>query len=105
MRTHRSGGECEMQQLRRLRSGILSVIALLTLATHLLGQVPITYQHIYDSLNQLARVIDSAGNVITYTYDEAGNLLAETRTTVGNLPRPTITNASPNQVNQGDPAT
>src|ERR1041385_3019986 len=83
------------------RQGVVLWVVLLS--AFLLPQVDlaqITFQYFYDSRNQLARVIDSAGNVITYSYDEVGNILAITRTTVGSLPPPVISAVSPNQVNQ-----
>lgn len=60
------------------------------------------FQYIYDGLDRLVRVIDGAGNVITYEYDEVGNILSISRTTVGNLPGPSLTSVTPDRLNQTD---
>ena len=58
-------------------------LALLTLwVVPLLGQAPITFQYFYDDLNQLAKVVDSTGSVVTYVYDSVGNILQINRSTV-----------------------
>lgn len=87
---------------KRVSVGLLIVLGGLIPAPPVIGQSASTYQYVYDGRNQLARVVDSAGNVITYSYDEVGNILAVSRSTVGSLPRPTLTSASPNQLNQGE---
>ncbi len=86
------------------------VMLFITLGFTMWGLSPVmgqsgTIQYTYDSLNQLSRVIDSEGNVLTYTYDEVGNILSIERTTLGDIPLPTLTSATPNQINQDDPAT
>jgi YD repeat-containing protein len=63
---------------------ILIVFAslLITLPTRAQVQQPITFQYIYDDLNQLSKVIDSTGVVIEYVYDPVGNILKINRSTV-----------------------
>ncbi len=81
------------------------IVVIMAIATTTLAQSSLSFQYFYDSLNRVVRVIDSRGNVITYTYDEVGNLVSVTRTTVAILPPPMLTSATPNQVNRDDPAT
>ena len=58
------------------------------------------FEYIYDALNRLVGVVDSSGNVITYTYDKVGNITAIERTTLGQLSPPQINSIVPNAVNQ-----
>ena len=81
----------------------LIVVSLLPWSVY--AQAPTTFQYVYDSLNQLSRVIDSEGNVLTYKYDEVGNLLSIERSTLAELGPPVVTSVDPPQVNQDDPAT
>jgi len=46
------------------------------------SQQPITFQYVYDDLNQLSKVVDSTGVVITYVYDSVGNTLQVNRSTL-----------------------
>ena len=85
-------------RLRKLIAGV----ALLTCAS---AQSLTTFEYLYDSLNQLSRVIDSEGNVLTYTYDQVGNILAVDRTTLVELDPPSIAGVTPDQVNQAEVAT
>jgi YD repeat-containing protein len=55
---------------------------LIALARILSAQQPITFQYIYDDLNQLAKVVDSTGVVVSYVYDPVGNILQVTRSAV-----------------------
>lgn len=89
---------------KKLAARLTELLFVIVFGAIVFAQTPVTFQYFYDSLNQLARVIDSNGNVITYTYDEVGNLVSVTRTTVANLPPPMLTTAAPSQVNQDDPA-
>lgn len=47
-----------------------------------LAQSPVTFQYIYDDLNQLTKVVDSTGVVIEYLYDAAGNIVQIKRLSV-----------------------
>lgn len=76
------------------------VVLLASIEPSARGQI--TFQYVYDSRNQLVRAIDSTGIAITYTYDEVGNILNVSRSTIGNIPPPSISNVTPNRVNQGD---
>src|SRR5580704_16259322 len=79
----------------------LICLLILTLGPALaLAQSPITFQYIYDDLNQLTKVIDSTGVVVQYIYDPVGNILQINRSTVqpGVL---TIFNISPQSVPTG----
>ena len=69
-------------------------------AAVLRAQSPITFQYIYDDLNQLTKVIDSTGVVVQYVYDPVGNILQINRSTLvpGAL---TIFNISPSQAPTG----
>jgi YD repeat-containing protein len=58
------------------------LLTLALLPTSVLAQQPITFQYIYDDLNQLSKVIDSTGVVIQYVYDPVGNILQINRSTV-----------------------
>jgi YD repeat-containing protein len=83
------------QHATRLWSGLL-----LTAASSLYGQSPITFQYFYDDLNQLTKVVDSTGVAIDYFYDSVGNILQIRRSTVtpGAL---TIFSATPQTVATG----
>jgi YD repeat-containing protein len=37
-------------------------------------------RYFYDDVGRLARIVDSTGNIVTYTYDASGNILSTTRT-------------------------
>jgi YD repeat-containing protein len=52
------------------------------LATPSFAQGPITFQYIYDDLNQLTRVVDSTGVTIQYIYDSVGNIQQVIRSTI-----------------------
>ena len=82
-----------------MRALLLLLGSLLTCAL-LQAQQPITFQYIYDDLNQLSKVIDSTGVVLTYVYDPVGNILQVSRSTVsaGGL---TIFNVTPTNVVTG----
>src|SRR5438128_2390002 len=101
----RNGGDFMLFGRRARIHLALGVLAICCGNFNALGQQPITFQYIYDSRSQLARVLDSVGNVVTYTYDEVGNILAVTRNTVGNLSPPVVTTVTPNRLNQGESAT
>ncbi len=58
------------------------LLSLLLCATCVFAQSPITFQYIYDDLNQLGQVIDSTGVVLQYVYDPVGNILAINRSTI-----------------------
>ena len=78
-----------------------NVACLLLLALRpALAQSPITFQNIYDDLNQLTKVIDSTGVVVQYVYDPVGNILQINRSTLqpGVL---TLFNISPQSVPTG----
>jgi YD repeat-containing protein len=64
------------------------------------AQAPITFQYIYDDLNQLVTVVDSTGVVVQYIYDPVGNILQIARSTVtpGAL---AIFNSSPQNASTG----
>lgn len=66
----------------------------------LLGQTPISFQYFYDDLNQLVKVVDSTGVVVSYVYDPVGNIQQIVRSTVapGAL---TIFNITPQTVTTG----
>ena len=75
----------------------LACFLMLALAPTLaLAQTPITFQYIYDDLNQLTKVIDSTGVVIEYVYDPVGNIIQINRSSIlpGTL---TIFNVTPLQ--------
>jgi len=85
----------------RLPPWVVGCIFMLALSPALaLAQQPITFQYIYDDLNQLTKVIDSTGVVIQYVYDPVGNILQINRSTVqpGAL---TIFNVTPQSALQG----
>ena len=46
----------------------------------------ITFQYFYDDRNQLAKVVDSTGIVLDYTYDPAGNIINVQRSAVPVVP-------------------
>jgi YD repeat-containing protein len=81
-------------------STLVCFLLLALLPTPSPGQQPITFQYIYDDLNQLTKVIDSTGIVIQYVYDPVGNILQINRATVqpGVL---TLFNISPQSVPTG----
>ena len=64
------------------RSCWVCASAILLTVFSALAQSPITFQYIYDDLNQLIKVIDSTGIVIQYVYDPVGNILQINRSTV-----------------------
>lgn len=62
------------------------------------AQQQVAFQYIYDQNQQLVRVIDSMGTVITYNYDAAGNIISVTQSTTADLGPPMITNVVPTVV-------
>ena len=58
------------------------LVFLLAFAVTTFAQAPITYQYVYDDLNQLVKVIDSTGVVIAYVYDPVGNIVQINRSTL-----------------------
>ena len=81
-----------------------TALALFLLCSLVRAQGPVTFQYIYDDLNQLIKVIDSAGVVIQYVYDPVGNILQINRSTVtpGTL---AIFNVTPSQAPSGTTVT
>jgi YD repeat-containing protein len=69
-------------------------------AASVFAQSPVTFQYIYDDLNQLTKVIDSTGVVVQYVYDSVGNIVQINRSGVapGAL---TIFNVTPAQALTG----
>ena len=63
----------------KLASPVFLLFLLVFLAR---AQGPITFQYVYDDLNQLAKVVDSTGVVLEYIYDSVGNILQIKRSTV-----------------------
>ncbi len=78
--------------------------ALVLFVLPLKAQQPITFQYLYDDLNQLSKVVDSTGVVIQYVYDAVGNITQINRSSVapGVL---TIFNATPLSVSSGSTLT
>ena len=66
----------------------------------LVAQEPVEFEYQYDDNQRLIRVIDSLGNVLTYTYDAAGNLVGIAASTVASLAPPVITGVLPAVVNR-----
>ena len=66
----------------------------------LFAQVPVEFEYIYDGNQRLVRVIDSLGNVLTYTYDAAGNIISVAATTTASLGPPVIDSVTPSVVNR-----
>jgi YD repeat-containing protein len=64
---------------------LFSLLLVVVLTAPALAQQPITFQYFYDDLEQLVKVIDSAGNVIEYVYDPVGNILEIKRSSVSAL--------------------
>ena len=64
-----------------MRAGSFLLGSLLSCAL-LRAQQPITFQYVYDDLNQLTKMIDTTGIVLTYLYDPLGNILQVSRSTV-----------------------
>jgi YD repeat-containing protein len=89
---------------RVLFSPLREISLLLPLACTLPAQQPISFQYIYDDLNQLIKVIDSTGVVVSYVYDAVGNITQITRSSVvpGAL---TIFSVTPASVGQGNTIT
>jgi len=75
------------------------------LAGPALAQQPITYQYIYDDLNQLTKVIDSTGVVIQYVYDSVGNIVQINRSGAPATGVLTIFNVTPTQAPAGGTVT
>src|ERR1700734_2449185 len=67
---------------RPIASTLICLLILTLGPAPALAQSPITFQYIYDDLNQLTKVIDSTGVVIQYVYDPVGNILQINRSTV-----------------------
>ena len=87
----------------RLFAGVAVLLMVAVLAQPLaFCQENVEFEYIYDDNNQLVRVIDSLGNVVTYNYDAAGNLVSVTQTTVDQLGPPEITNVTPASLNAGE---
>lgn len=87
----------------RVFAGALFVLILLVLAQpRAMGQESVDFEYLYDDNNQLVRVIDSLGNVVTYNYDAGGNLVSVSQTTVDQLGPPEIANVTPGSVNAGE---
>ena len=72
-------GRCETKRPRRQ---IARIFLLIALARTLSAQQPITFQYVYDDLNQLAKVVDSTGVVVSYVYDPVGNILQVSRSAI-----------------------
>jgi YD repeat-containing protein len=75
---------CWRHERVRYISRICSFMALLVLfvvASPSLAQSPITFQYLYDDLNQLIKVVDSTGVAIDYVYDSVGNIVRVNRST------------------------
>jgi YD repeat-containing protein len=86
-----------------MRTRLLCVM-LYVASGSVLAQSPITFQYFYDDLNQLAKVVDSTGVVVTYVYDGVGNITQINRSSVapGAL---TIFNFTPQDVVDGGTVT
>jgi YD repeat-containing protein len=79
----------------------VTAICFFLLTGTLLAQQPITYQYIYDDLNQLTKVIDSTGVVIQYVYDSVGNIVQINRSGAPATGVLTIFNVTPTQAPVG----
>jgi YD repeat-containing protein len=78
--------EHEQETYLRTRNQLgATLVALATSALFVLplkAQAPITFQYFYDDLNQLTKVVDSTGVVVTYIYDAVGNITQISRSSV-----------------------
>jgi hypothetical protein len=73
------------------------LVFLLAFAVIASGQGPITFQYIYDDLDQRVRVVDSTRVVIQYVYDPVGNILQINRSTLASPGALTIFGFTPQQ--------
>ena len=65
-----------------------------------MAQVPVEFEYFYDANQRLVRVIDSLGNMLTYTYDTGGNVTSVAAATTASLGPPVITGIVPTVVNR-----
>jgi YD repeat-containing protein len=65
----------------------------------------VTFQYFYDGLGQLAKVIDSSGNVVEYVYDGVGNITQIKRSALSNPSGLQVFNVSPQRVGAGSTIT
>ncbi len=82
-----------------------AVVFALACAMPLCAQSTTTFQYFYDDLGRLAKVIDSSGNQITYSYDAVGNLVQITRGSAPGSGTLAITNFTPQQGGPGTAVT
>ena len=51
------------------------VFSFVAIAVSIHAQDIVTFQYFYDDIGQLAKVVDSEGNIVEYVYDEVGNIV------------------------------
>lgn len=66
----------------RCRRAFVSSLAAVLVPSFLAAQGPISFQYLYDDLNQLVKVVDSTGTAIDYVPDAVGNIVQINRSLV-----------------------
>src|SRR6185437_10614115 len=86
-----------LHPLRRAARWLQLLLGLFLLCLSLHAQSGVGFQYFYDSNGQLIKVVDSSGNVVSYTYDSVGNILSIARSTIAGANTLAILNFTPQQ--------
>lgn len=87
-----------MRMSRRIPGALLvAFCCLLAIGRASAQQTQTEFQYSYDDAGRLTKVVDSSGNVVSYSYDAVGNLLSTTRSAISPPSALAIFNFTPQQ--------